>query len=93
MEGWFILNTDDSSLRNPVFERDGGVLRDHNRNWVHGFSRNIGHTNNMLSKLWGLRDGLHLAVARNFEFLEIEVDSKAVIDIMHTLITIFILLL
>jgi hypothetical protein len=42
--GWFKLNTDGSSLGNPGLAEGGGIIRNHEGDWVGGFSWAIGIT-------------------------------------------------
>ncbi|XP_075669750.1 uncharacterized protein LOC142639464 [Castanea sativa] len=58
--GWAKLNTDGLALGCPRKAR-GGLIRDHNGEWVAGFSRSLGCTNSFPVELWALRDGLILA--------------------------------
>ena len=80
--GFLKLNTDGSALGNPGLTSAGGLIRDSNGNWVRGFSRFIGTTNSFAAELWGLRDGLELAQKLDMAKLIVEVDAKAVVDII-----------
>ena len=60
-KGWAKLNTDGSALGNLGKARGGGLIRDHNGDWIIGFSRSLGSTNSFIAKLWALRDSLILA--------------------------------
>ena len=50
--------------------------------WVVGFSRNIGVTSSFEAELWALMDGLSICVDRNYLAIEVELDAKAIIDIL-----------
>ena len=52
--------------------------------WVLGFTRNIGVTSSFEVELWALRDGLSICVEKNYSALEVELDAKAIIDILLT---------
>ena len=80
--GWMKLNTDGSSLGNPGSVGGGGVIRDWYGRWVVGFSRKIGVTTSLLAELWAIRDGLMLCIDRNLAMVEVEVDAKAVVDML-----------
>ena len=80
--GWRKLNTDGSSLGNPGLAGGGGVIREESGNWVVGFSRKIGVTSNFDAELWALRDGLTICVNKNFQSVEVELDAKAIIDVL-----------
>ena len=81
--GWAKLNTDGSTLRYPGKAGEGGLIRDHNGDWVTGFSRSLGCTNSFLAELWALRDGLTLAKDLNLNNLIIELDAKSVVQLMN----------
>ena len=59
------------------------MIRDDTGNWVVGFSRRIGVTSSFEAELWALRDGLTIYVDRNFHAIEVEMDAKAIIDILQ----------
>ena len=80
--GFLKLNTDGSALGNPGLASAGGLIRDSNGIWVRGFSWIIGTTNSFVAELWGLRDGLELARKLDIAKLIVEVDAKAVVDII-----------
>ncbi|KAL0014756.1 hypothetical protein SO802_001825 [Lithocarpus litseifolius] len=84
--GWVKLNTDGSSLGNPGLAGSGGVIRDEEGNWLMGFARNIGITTSFQVELWGLRDGLNLCVERNFSAVEVELDARAVLNVITSLV-------
>ena len=47
-----------------------------------GFTRNIGISSSFIAKFWALRDRLLICVHRNFNAVEVELDAKAVIDVL-----------
>lgn len=81
---FFKLNTDGLVTGNPGPAGAGGIIHDHTGNWVKGFPRKIGNTNSLAAELWGLRDGLVLAQELNIKRLIIELDAKAVLDLVQT---------
>ena len=83
--GWTKLNTDGVSLGNPRVAGFGGVVRDKRGNWVAAFARKIGVTSSFEAKLWGLRDGLTLCSNLNISTLIVELDAKAIVDIIHNI--------
>jgi hypothetical protein len=46
-----ILNVDGSSIGNPGISGFGGLIRNADGGWVHGFFGNIGHTNILHAEL------------------------------------------
>ena len=80
--GWMMLNTNGPSLGNPGIAGGGGVIWDQSRRWVIGFSRKIGIATSLLVELWAIRDGLMLCTKRNLAMVEVELDAKAVVDML-----------
>uniref|UniRef100_A0A2N9IHR9 RNase H type-1 domain-containing protein n=1 Tax=Fagus sylvatica TaxID=28930 RepID=A0A2N9IHR9_FAGSY len=64
--GWIKLNTDGSSNGNPGLAGGGGVICDHEGNWLRGFARHIGLASSVVAELWALRDGLSLVIDMDF---------------------------
>ena len=52
------------------------------RNWVIGFSRKIGITTSYLAELWALRDGLNICLSKHLLDVEVELDTKIVVDVL-----------
>ena len=48
-------------MGSPGATGGGGLIRDHNGDWMAGFLRALGSTNSIIVELWALRDGLTLA--------------------------------
>ncbi len=72
-------NAHKSYYRNPGIH---GLLRNSDRSWISGFIRNIGIAFSFAAELWGVRDGLLLAKKHNIQNIIIELDVKAVIDLL-----------
>ena len=80
--GWKKLNTNGSVIRCMERVGCGGVVRDEHGNWVAGFTRHVGATNNFATKLWGLRDGFLLCSSLNISCLIVEIDAKVIVDVI-----------
>ena len=74
------MNTNGSAIENSGIASCGRVLRDEHGRWIKGFARKIGITSSFVAELWGLRDGLLICCSCNFNYVEIELDAKAIID-------------
>ncbi len=74
--------TDGSALGNPDLAGAGGLLRHSDGSWFRGFTRNIGITSSFVVELLGVRDGLRLAKPYNIQKLIIELDAKAMLDLL-----------
>ena len=77
------LNTDGSANGTSGLAGCGGVIRNDEGQWIVGFSKCIGITNSFAAELWGLREGFILCCNLNISFLEIELDAKAIVDILN----------
>ncbi|XP_019150685.1 PREDICTED: uncharacterized protein LOC109147540 [Ipomoea nil] len=61
-QGFVKLNTDGAKKKtSSCMASAGGVICDHNGEWIVGFISKVGITNSFIAKLWGLREGLLLA--------------------------------
>ena len=81
--GWKKLNTDGSVLSSVGQAGCGGVVRDDHGNWIAGFTRHIGATDSFAAELCGLRDGLSLCLSLNVTCLVVELDAKAMVDVLR----------
>lgn len=81
---FFKLNTNGSAKGNPGLVAAGGLIRDHNGSWIASFTKSIGFIHPMVAELWGLREGLVLAKNLNIGNLQIEIDAKAMTDVISS---------
>ncbi|KAL4621362.1 hypothetical protein ACB092_06G222000 [Castanea dentata] len=82
--GWVKLNTDGSSRGSAGAAAGGGLIRDEVGNWVIGFSRRIGRADSFVAEIWALRDGLQLCHQMNIHVVMIELDVKALVDVLNS---------
>ena len=80
--GWVRLNIDGSVLGNPGRAGCGGIIQNDRGEWLGGFSRCIGITTSFIAELWALRDGLSLCHNMHLQAIDIQIDAKAVVEIM-----------
>lgn len=76
------LNTDGSVIGDNA--ATGGLLRDAQGHWIAGFLMNIGLSTVHDSELWGLRQGLFLALNLDFKQIIVESDSLEVIKALRS---------
>ena len=69
-------------MGNPGLAGGGGIIRNDKGEWVKGFTRAIGSTTSVATELWTLRDGIRLCITLKLPMVEIELDSKLVMDLM-----------
>ena len=79
---WFKLNMDGSSLGNPGLASGGGLIWNEKGEWVEGYAKAIGITKSVAVELWALRDGIRLCIVLKLPIVEIELDSKLVVELM-----------
>jgi ribonuclease HI len=77
--GWIRLNTDGASKGEDI-AGCGGVLRGNNGEWICGFSKGLGACSAYVAELWGVFEGLKLALSHGFLRVELHVDSKVVVN-------------
>ncbi|KAF7829952.1 putative ribonuclease H-like domain, reverse transcriptase zinc-binding domain-containing protein [Senna tora] len=80
--GWFKLNTDGSCLANGSISC-GGVLRDHNGTWIHGFSKKLGSGDVLLAEGWSILSGLLLAKDKGLSNIIVETDSNSLVKLLN----------
>ena len=80
--GWKKLNTDGAFNGDAGLAGCGGIVRDERGLWVNGFNKRIGLANSFEAELWGLREGLLLCCNLNISHLVIELDAKAIMDVL-----------
>ncbi len=81
--GFTKLNTDGLVIGNLGRASVGGLLRDSSGTWICEFSHNLGVTNSLEAEFWGLRDRLLLARDLNISKLIVEIDAKAIVDLIN----------
>lgn len=81
--GWFKLNTDGATSDSVSVAAGGGLIRDEAGNWVIGFSGRIGKADSFVAEIWALRDGLQLCHQMNVSAVMIELDAKALVDVLN----------
>ncbi|GAU31243.1 hypothetical protein TSUD_149290 [Trifolium subterraneum] len=77
-----ILNVDGSSIGNPGISGFGGLIRNSDGAWVHGFVGNIGHSNILHAELLAIYHGLVLAWELDIKDLCCYSDSKTAIKLL-----------
>ncbi|KAK9005733.1 hypothetical protein V6N11_043155 [Hibiscus sabdariffa] len=80
--GWACLNVDGSVTPNSRAASIGGLIRDHLGNWISGFTKSIGISNVLRSKLWAIFNGLQVAWSHGIKILQVQSDSKQAIELI-----------
>ncbi|KAK3193441.1 hypothetical protein Dsin_024751 [Dipteronia sinensis] len=76
LEGWVKLNVDGSLNPNSGSIAAGGVIRDHKKNWLCGFAVKRGIGSVVEAELWGLLEGLKIALKAGFRKILVDSDSQ-----------------
>ncbi|GKV09037.1 hypothetical protein SLEP1_g20594 [Rubroshorea leprosula] len=80
---FFKLNTDGAMNHATTKASAGGLIRDHEGRWVHGFSLSIGHQSSFMAELSGCREGLRMASDLGITHLILEMDSLLVVHMLQ----------
>ncbi|KAH9782186.1 ADP-ribosyl cyclase/cyclic ADP-ribose hydrolase [Citrus sinensis] len=80
---WCKLNTDGAAKKTGEASA-GGLLRDHNGAWVAGFGMNIGSCSVTVAELWGLYQGLIISWQNGIRWLQVDVDSICILQLVTT---------
>ncbi|GAU41583.1 hypothetical protein TSUD_271920 [Trifolium subterraneum] len=81
-EGWVKLNCDGAYKDTLELAGCGGLLRDSNGRWLTGYSRKIGTCDSLSAEMWGMYLGMQLAWRNGFHHLQVESDSKILVDMI-----------
>lgn len=81
--GWYRLKSNGSSTGNPGPVGSGGLIRNEDGDWVYGYARKIGVTTSFAAELWSLRDGLMQCFSLHLPAVEIEIDTKVIVDLLN----------
>lgn len=82
-KGWFKLNINGSACSNPGNAWTGGIIRDHNGDFITAFSINIGIATNNKAEIWAFQQGVKIAVDLEITHLIIQTDSTFLISCLR----------
>jgi ribonuclease HI len=77
------LNTDGACKTDQV-AGCGGVIRGNQGEWLGGFAKGVGLCSAFVAELWGVYEGLRHVYRMGFRKVELEVDSKAVVQVLKS---------
>ncbi|KAL3519623.1 hypothetical protein ACH5RR_017772 [Cinchona calisaya] len=80
--GWTKLNFDGSCKCKTGRASIGGVLRNHDAEFLLGYSEFIGQTNSTIAELVALQRGLELVLENGWRYVWVEGDSKSLVEII-----------
>ncbi|KAF7829792.1 putative calcium-binding protein CML44 [Senna tora] len=76
------VNTDGSHKPDTDSISCGGVMRDHNGNWVKGFAKKLGKGGVLQAELWSILTGLQILKDMNMDKVIFEVDSMLAVHLV-----------
>ncbi|KAL4281492.1 hypothetical protein GQ457_03G010450 [Hibiscus cannabinus] len=80
--GWVRVNVDGAVSGPNQCATVGGVVRDEYAAWLFGFARSLGSCSVIMAELWATHDGLLHAWRLGYRKVELESDSRQVVDIL-----------
>ncbi|KVH97022.1 hypothetical protein Ccrd_000884 [Cynara cardunculus var. scolymus] len=80
--GWTKLNFDGSCKCKTGKASIGGVVRDHNAEFLLGYAEAIGRTNSTVAEFVALQRGLELVLENGYKDLWLEGDCKTLVEIV-----------
>ncbi|GAU44619.1 hypothetical protein TSUD_378970 [Trifolium subterraneum] len=81
-EGWIKLNCDGAHKSSMNLSGCGGLLRDNNDICLSSFARKIGSCDALHAEMWGMYIGMDLTTRKRITHLQVESDSKVLVDIV-----------
>ncbi|CAJ2653897.1 unnamed protein product [Trifolium pratense] len=81
-EGWIKLNCDGAFKNSLGLAGCGGLFRNSGGRWIKGYARKIGTCDALSAEMWGMYLGMKLAWSQGFHHLEVESDSKSLVDMI-----------
>ncbi|MCH97348.1 ribonuclease H protein, partial [Trifolium medium] len=81
-EGWIKLNCDGALKNSLGLAGCGGLFRNSDGRWIKGYARKIGTCDTLCAEMWGMYLGIELAWRQGFHHLEVESDSKTLVDMI-----------
>lgn len=80
--GWIKANSDGAVSGTSKMAACGGLLRDPDGRWRGGIAKKIGICGVLQAELWGICEILQLAWRAGFRYIQLEIDSKIVADLI-----------
>ncbi|KAF7800797.1 putative ribonuclease H protein [Senna tora] len=81
-KNWIKINVDGSYKSNTSSSACGGVARDHDGNWLFGFSKKIGASSALHAEIWSIWTAMKIAKDKDLPRIIIETDSKLALDLL-----------
>ncbi|KAF7844526.1 putative Polynucleotidyl transferase [Senna tora] len=77
--GWIKVNIDGAVCRRNMVAGCGGLFRNDNGKWLHGFTCNLGFASAHSAEMWGIYFALKIAWERGHKKVILECDSRNVV--------------
>ncbi|KAA3479950.1 reverse transcriptase [Gossypium australe] len=79
-DNWVHLFTDGAVCSNSGIAASGGVVRDHEGNWIMGFNRFLGVCSPFEVEIWGILDGIFILLNKGYRRISIVTDNLEVVQ-------------
>ncbi|KAH1067718.1 hypothetical protein J1N35_032705 [Gossypium stocksii] len=82
---WVFPSTDGAVARDSRCTAIGGVARDHEGNWIVGFSLFLGVCSSFEAEAWGILDGVLILLNKGYRKISILTDNFEVVQVLSVL--------
>ncbi|MBA0820130.1 hypothetical protein Gohar_022159, partial [Gossypium harknessii] len=87
ISNWIQLNSDGVVKDSTGIATIGGILRDKYRSWIIGYNRLVGTCSILDADLWGIFEGVAIAINKGFDRILIISDSQEAIQVIQGRVT------
>ncbi|XP_039002417.1 uncharacterized protein LOC120128874 [Hibiscus syriacus] len=81
---WSTLNTDGAVHKVSSYGSVGGTIRNTNGDWIIGFNKPVGISTPLQAELWGIFEGLQLAISLNITRLQCQTDCAEALNLVSS---------
>ncbi|KAK5831231.1 hypothetical protein PVK06_015026 [Gossypium arboreum] len=81
---WVFLSTDGAVVRDSRYAATGGVARDHDGNWIIGYSRFLGVCSLFETEAWAILDGILILLNKRYKKISILTDNLEVAQVLFS---------
>ncbi|KAE8666141.1 hypothetical protein F3Y22_tig00112507pilonHSYRG00062 [Hibiscus syriacus] len=81
---WYTLNTNEAVHKISFLGSMGGLIRNMNGGWIIGFNKPVGISTPLQDELWGIFEGLQLALSHNIECLQCQTHCVEALNLVSS---------
>ncbi|KAH1074811.1 hypothetical protein J1N35_027139 [Gossypium stocksii] len=82
---WMRILPEELKQRNTGYAASGGIARDHEGNWIMGFTRFLGVCSPFEAEVWGILDGILILLNKGYRRIRLPNDNLEVIQTLTNL--------